>query len=185
VSAPRFWSSFGQALQISAQSRGFMAFVPWWLLICIFAPAAVAWIANGFCLPKLEPSQIVTILAAFAVISGFLGSVTVAALTHIQSVASKYPFSDYLKAENLFDQFLFWPQFVLLIQIVHILFSTASAVVVLFIGSQVVLLMIVAINIGFTFYVVSKTWQLVEMIRQLMWHSADYEKLYQENRNGK
>ena len=114
--------------------------------------------------------------------SGFLGAVTVAALTHIQSVASKYPFSDYLKEEKLFDQFLFWPQFVLSIQIVHILFSTISAVSVLFINVPSTVLIIIAFNIGFTFYVVTKTWQLVELIRQLMWHSADYKKLYEENK---
>jgi hypothetical protein len=182
VSAPRFWSSFAQALQISAQSRGFLAFIPWWLATCIVVPVVFGWLAGGFKLPILEIGQVVTILAALAVISGFLGSVTVAALTHIQSVAAKYPFSDYLKQESMFDQFLFWPQFVLLIQIVHILFSTVSAVSVLFIVSQPTLLTIIAVNIGFTFYVVTKTWQLVELIRQLMWHAAEYEKLYEEHR---
>lgn len=68
MAAPRFWSSFAEALQISAQTRGFIAFVPWWLVICILVPVTAAWLVGGPNISKLETSGVVTVLSAFAVI---------------------------------------------------------------------------------------------------------------------
>lgn len=176
---PNFWQCFSDALRQSAGERGIRAYIPWWLFLssALLPGAVYLWPSV---IGNVEDGASIALLAAIAVVGGFLGSVSIAAITQIQKMVSEYPFSDYLKEERLFDVFLFWPQFVLLFQIAQIIISTVSAVAVVVIKSPQWNLYLLGFNIGFMFYVTSKTWGLLEIIRILTWHYEDYFRLKAE-----
>ena len=121
-------------------------------------------------------------MSAIAVVAGFFGSVSIATMGHVQRMASEYPFSSYLRAKNTFDLFLFWPQFTLLLQICLILFSTFAAVFVRLFDFDHFNKYIIAVDFGLLVYVCTKTWNLIELIRNLTWHYEEYARLFAEER---
>lgn len=180
---PNFWSLFAEALQLSATNRSVWAFVPWWLLVCCGVPCLLIFYFGAFLRSAIPDANAVTIFSAVAVVAGFFGSVSISTITQVQKMASEYPFSDYLREEKLFDQFLFWPQFTLLLQISLILLSTLAATLTRLVDYDIFNKYLIAIDVGLLFYVCSKTWNLVDLIRNLTWHYEQYNRLYQEEKN--
>ncbi len=78
---------------------------------------------------------------------------------------SEYPFSSYLRDEKLFDQFLFWPQFTLLLQIFLLLASTSAAVLTRLMDYDYLNKYFIAVDVGLLTYVCTKTWNLVDLTR--------------------
>ena len=126
---------------------------------------------------EISGTEAVTILSAIAVVAGFFGSVSIAAIGQVQGMVCQYPFSGYLKEEGLFDQFLFWPQFALLLQIALLLVSTVFAAFIYVFNLSNWHAYVLAVDIGFLVYVCTKTWDLVDLIRRLTWHYEEYNRL--------
>lgn len=180
--APRFSESFAEALKQSARQRGFLAFVPWWLLLCLITPgvAYAVWAPSN--IP--EARVFMGLFSAFAVVGGFLGSVSISSMSQIQRTVSTYPFSDYLKELSVFESFLMYPQLVLAIQLFFI-FSNAALVflaLVADLGSLVWLLFY--LELGLLVYTCTKTWAMVDLIRKLMWHFEEYTNLLAKAQQG-
>jgi hypothetical protein len=183
-SPPNFWALFAQALELSASTRSVRAFIPWWLLICCLLPIAGIY-EFGPWLRSVVPENDAVTMSAIAVVGGFFGSVSIATMTQIQRMVSEYPFSDYLRELKLFDLFLFWPQFTLLLQISLIVFSTLGAATVRLLSMNDLDRYAIAVDIGLLIYVCSKTWKLVDLIRQLTWHYEEYQRLLAQHRASK
>jgi len=180
---PNFWTLFAEALHLSASRRSILAFVPWHLFLCLLAPLAVVLFSSSLVRQKILDGDAVTVLSAIAVVAGFFGSVSVSTIGNVQRMVSEYPFSSYLKEEHLFDQFLFWPQFTLLLQIFLLLFSAVAAVVIRMFDISFWSKYVIAVDIGLLFYVCTKTWNLVDLMRRLTWHYEEYNRLYKEFRD--
>lgn len=96
-------------------------------------------------------------------------------------MVSEYPFSSYMKSEQLFDRFLFWPQFTLLFQIGLLLFSAVMAVLIRLVEYDQWNKFVIAFDVGLLIYVCTKTWNLVDLVRRLTWHYEDYNRLQKED----
>ncbi|MCA1528535.1 hypothetical protein [Bradyrhizobium yuanmingense] len=178
---PNFWSVFAEALGLSAERRGFLAYVPWWLFICCASPLVAVFLIRDSLRPQITDGGIATVLAAIAVVAGFFGSVSVATIGQVQRMVAEYPFSSYLRDQKLFDQFLFWPQFTLLLQITLLLTSASLAAITRLFEYDSLNRYLIAADVGLLIYVCTKTWRLVELVRQLTWHYEQYNRLYKEH----
>jgi hypothetical protein len=181
-SCPNFWTLFAEALRLSAARRSGLAFIPWWLLTCCALPAVSIFFIGQSLRAQVSETNAVTIFSAVAVVSGFFGSVSVATIGQVQKMVSEYPFSSYLREEKLFDHFLFWPQFTLLIQISLILISTCGALVIRLVDLDHLNKYLIAVDVGLLVYVCTKTWNLVDLMRRLTWHFEHYNRLYNEQK---
>jgi FtsH-binding integral membrane protein len=180
---PNFWEVFGDALRLSATKRGFLAYCPWWLIACCAIPTLLVYFSGSMVRPRISDSDAMTIFSAVAVVGGFFGSVSIATMGQVQRMVSEYPFSAYLKEEKLFDQFLFWPQFTLLLQVGLILFSICIALLTRLVDLQEFTKYLIAVNVGMLVYVCTKTWNLIDLVRRLSWHFEDYNRLLAEERS--
>jgi hypothetical protein len=167
---PNFWTVFAEALGLSAARRGVFAYLPWWLIICCVVPVLTVYLLNTTLRSQIIDSGATTVFSAIAVVAGFFGSVSVATIGQVQRMVSEYPFSSYLRDEKLFDQFLFWPQFTLLLQIFLLLASASAAVLTRLLDYDFLNKYFIAVDVGLLIYVCTKTWNLVDLIRQLTWH---------------
>lgn len=179
---PNFWAIFAEALRLSATKRSAFAFLPWWLVVCCAIPVIGTYYLNPYLRAAIPDSSAVTVTSAIAVVGGFFGSVSIATMGHVQKMASEYPFSSYLREQKLFDLFLFWPQFTLLLQICLILFSTFAAAFMRLMDFDEFNKYVIALDLGLLAYVCTKTWNLIELIRNLTWHYEEYGRLLAEQR---
>jgi len=177
---PNFWSVLAEALVLSSDRRGFWAYVPWWLVACCASPLLAVFLMRNSLRPQITDGGIATVLAAIAVVAGFFGSVSVATIGQVQQMVAEYPFSSYLREHKLFDQFLFWPQFTLLLQIGLLLVSASLAAITRLFEYDNLNRYLIAVDVGLLIYVCTKTWRLVELVRQLTWHYEQYNRLYKE-----
>src|SRR5262249_46596989 len=151
--APNFWELFAAALRLSASKRSIWAFAPWWLVVCCGVPIVSVYFFSSVARSQITDTNTIAILSSVAVVGAFFGSVSIATMGHVQRMASEYPFSSYLRDEELFDLFLFWPQFALLSQLFLILFSTCCAVLIRIWDFDQANKYIIALDVGFLIYV--------------------------------
>lgn len=181
--APSFWVVLADAIKLSAELRGPLAYLPWWFILTTALPVGLYRVFCDGALAIVDDGNAIGALAAIAVIGAFLGSVSISAMTQIQKMICEYPFSDYLKEKKLFDIYLFWPQFTLMFQLSLIIFSGLSSYI-FFIGFASSLRDdILLLNATYMIYVVTKTWGLIDMIRTLSWHYENYTRLLAEHRS--
>lgn len=126
--------------------------------------------------PNLAP-----VFAAQLVMAGFLGSVSVNVMSQIFSLVSEPKFADYLRQEKIFDQYIFWPQFNLIIQITFIFTSVVCVIWYIAFKFDLAAIRIILGNFGFMVYAVSKTWNIVDMVRVLAWNRRVYQSLQLES----
>ena len=175
--APNFWETLSKSLMRSAKIRGIIAFFPWLLVTTTVASAMLAWY---FCLPRYSSGpEALTIISAMLTTTGFFGALTIFSMGHVMSTCLQYPFSGYLQDEDLLDEFIFFPQFVLFLQIVYI---SSCTFLVFFIGhlgraGDYALF----VSGGLFVYITVKTWGLVDLMRKVSWHFADFQKLLNEH----
>jgi hypothetical protein len=172
--APNFWETLSKSLLRSAKSRGAMAFIPWLLIGTTTIPAVLEWY---FCVPAYASRpEALTIISAMLTTAGFLGALTIFSMGHVMSVCLSYPFSLYLAKEDLFDEFIFFPQLVLLIQILFIVICTLLVFFIELLGRFGDYALVV--SGGFFIYISIKTWSLVDLMRTMSWHYAEFQHIY-------
>jgi hypothetical protein len=181
---PNFWTVFAEALGLSAARRGFLAYIPWWLVLCCACPLLIVFLLSNSLRAQITDNNATTVFSGIAVVAGFFGSVSVATIGQVQRMISEYPFSSYLREEKLFDQFLFWPQFTLLLQITLLLVSISAVVLTRLMDHDYLNKYFIAVDIGLLIYVCTKTWSLVDLIRELTWHYEQYNRLYRQHQVG-
>ncbi len=114
------------------------------------------------------------------VAAGFLGAVSVGCMNQIYSTLTDELFSDYLKEEHVFDQFLAWPQIILLIQMSYLFLCAAAIVLVCTTPWNFVRILSLCELSVLTLYITTKTWSLVDLLRVLAWHRQDYARILRD-----
>ena len=127
--------------------------------------------------PKASVTDTLATLSAMIVVGGLLIAVSVACMTQIYVTVSDPLFGDYLKEEDVFDQFLFWPQLTLLIQILYVIVTSLGIVISLSTSDEFVRLTNITAGIALLIYTTTKTWQLIDTLRLLGWHRQEYASL--------
>lgn len=178
-SAPGFWESFSNALRLSAARRGGVAVVPWLLLSCL-AVSVGAYICMFKDAINLNAGKAILILTSLATVEGLFSALSIFAMTQIQTMCAKYPFSDYLDENKLLDIYIFTPQWILALQLAALMGNIISIIAIVARPMGDIIEIVVAVNVGVAFYVFLKTWSLVDAIRTLTWHYATYERQYQQ-----
>src|SRR3569833_4350277 len=118
MGAPNFWSTFGNAIAISAQNRGIIAYCPWFLVLTIAVGALVSLFSIAYA-ADFNRADTVAALAAMMATAGFLGAVSVGCMNQIFSTLEDADFSEYLQETETFDQFLAWPQIIYFVQMAY------------------------------------------------------------------
>lgn len=178
--SPRFWESFAASLLRSSRERAFLAFIPWWLILTTFSPSFIYHFQPFTWSICIKSDQLIQVQSALLVLMGFLGALSISAMSQVFSISSSYPFSAYLKEEDLFDEIIFWPQFVLLIQISCIFMIMACIVLTSLYDNLDIRAYTLLTTCGISVYAITKTWNLVDLIRQISWHYEEYVRLYNE-----
>jgi hypothetical protein len=178
---PSFSELLASEILRSTKNRGWRAYFPFLLIVCLFAPGVLLYIYGERMNSKLSISDAVTILSSISVIGSFLGAASVALTAHLQKIVSEYPFSNYLKSESMFDSFLFWPQFVLLIQIICTSLCIIFNVIIGVIGMPDISHYFIVYALFIMLYAFSKTWKLIDIIRIVTWHYEDYISKYNQS----
>lgn len=177
--APTFLKSFLENLEIAKRSWGNCAYIPFlFLTLCALPSITMAYFEFDFS-DEISSEEYVQIFSSLIVFFGILAAFSIAAMTQVQTIASKYPFSDYLNELGILNSFIFYPQYTFVLQCLFTIFSmglifTKYIVVI----PETYIDNIVAVNFGFAIYVLLKTLGLVNLIRLLTWHYANYEILY-------
>ena len=178
-SAPTFFDSFLESLKFEKQSIGWRAYFPLQLLAMCVVPSLVMWCLKLDFSAKISDDEYVSIFSSMIVFFGILAAFSISAMTQVQSIASKYPFSDYLDELGILNSFIFFPQFTFVLQCLYTVFSLCLIFVkYLFNLPASSIDNLIVLNIGFSMYVLLKTMGLVNLIRLLTWHYAKYEMLY-------
>lgn len=175
---PRFSVLFAKALQRSAAQRGLFAYIPYKLMAFFGLAIWIVWAFSPWQPKDLSSSNLLAIYAAFITAVGFLGALSIYGMSHVMSVCLRYPFSMFLQGEDLFDEFIFWPQYILLVQFLCMLCHVLSICISLLTDryNDYVL----ASNVSFFLYTLLLTWNLIDLMRQVSWHFADFEKQLNE-----
>lgn len=176
---PSFFTIFLKSWKRTRDAHWIAGAFPFFLVtLCIIAPT---FIYSQINLSKvvIDDGIVITALSAFMVLSGFLGGFSISAMTQVQTISSTYPFSAYLKDEDLFDEFIFFPQFAIGVQIIAITIQCISIIIVIFTPPRYDFLVLMY-NIFLLLYLVTKTWQLVNLIRVLTWHYENYMRLFNQ-----
>ena len=172
---PNFPEAFARAVTMSARERRYIAFFPWLLILCLVAPSVIFWLARKHITYIPSKPEAMAVLSSVAVVGGFLGSASVSITGQMQRMVSEYPFSDYLRNLGLFDHFLFWPQFVLLIQIVNIAIAGMFSLIIIIFKIEIHSILLLMTSFSFMLYTFSKTWNLIDLVRIVTWHYEDYK----------
>lgn len=120
------------------------------------------------------------IVSSILVVSGFLGSATIAAMIQIQHYCTKFPFSDFLKEREVFDIILFWPKLVFICNICLMIFCVSYYIISSFITSNFIKDFILLILCCFFIYVSIITYKIISIIDLLTTEYAIYQKIYFE-----
>lgn len=174
---PNFWESFAEGLVLSAKRIGVLAYIPWYLALCAGLSVTFAVALQFEFAPSVSATDAIAALSAMVIVGGLLIAVSVACMTQIYTSVADPQFGDYLKTEKVLDQFLFWPQLTLLIQIIFVACAVASIFVSLTTDSVFIRLVTLSTTTGLLLYVATKTWNLVDTLRLLSWHRQEYESL--------
>lgn len=181
MKAPKLSETFVKAIQLAYKRRGLRALLPWWFATCFGVPIFLVWQSAGLIETELAMNKgIHTVFAAFLVLGGFLGAVSINVMREVYSLVSEPKFADYLREEGLFDQYIFWPQFVLIVQMSFIVAAVICTTLVVLAPLKGAVLYFLAVTIGLLGYSMSKTLGLIDMVRTLAWHRSDYQKQYDE-----
>ena len=174
--APKLFDTFADTIKLGLESRGVKSLVPWLLLLTFGLSIFVASYWHAEVVALIGRPGLLTILSAMMVIGGLLSTVCINVMRETYAITGEKEFAHFLRGLKIFDQYLFWPQYVLLLQLSLVIYCllTISSIVVL--PSHWLVPYLVACNFGFLFYVAVKTYGLVDMVRVLVWHRQRFRE---------
>ncbi len=180
---PRLLDAMIDARKLGYKQRGLISLVPTRLILLIFLPSIITFYAtepNDFLLPD---AGTISVLSAMLVVYGFFGAATVAALTQINEMSSLFPFSDFLKQQNVFSIYTALPQYVFIVEILSIILCCSLIIVTSFSNDEVNIYVIL-LSSGATVYCCLVTIDLLSVIRGLSHHYSEYQRiLHEESRD--
>ncbi len=175
-------ASFFELIEHSETKYGICAYIPLLFSVCCFLPLVIIEKYEFNFENKISSDEFVSFHTSLLVFSGIIAAFSISSINHIMNLTSKYPFSDYLMEEKLFNSFVFYPQFVFIIQCALAVFS------VIFICSHFIFdfnepnrFRLVLFSSGYAVYMIIRTVGLLGLMRLLNWHFARYEIMYNED----
>lgn len=175
--APTLLDTFSDAVVLSIRTRKLWSLIPWYLCLTIGVPIFIVWYWNDQATKLLAEPRIVTVLTAVMVVGGLLSSVCVNVMREVFSlVLAEQKFATYLRELGLFDQYIFWPQYTLLIQLVLMMYCVFLIAVFVILPDAQFVPYLVGITFGALLYVATKTYNLVGMVRVLAWHRQQFRE---------
>lgn len=179
---PGLIQSIFKARMLGYKHRGPISFVPVWLFALVLMPSIVTYAFIDTSNAKTPDGTTITVLSSMIVIYGFFGAATVAALTQINEISIRFPFSDFLKEMEVFEIYTALPNYVFIVQVLSIIIS-CSFIVFINIFEDSLNLYFVLICSGLTIYCCKLTIDLLNVIRGLAYHYAEYQKIMHEETN--
>lgn len=180
---PSLLDAMIDARKLGYKQRGIISLVPIRLILLIVLPSILTFYTtkpNEFLLPD---AGTISVLSAMLVVYGFFGAATVAALTQINEMATRFPFSDFLKQQNVFSIYTALPQYVFIVEILSIVLCCSLIIVTSFLNDEINIYVIL-ISSGATIYCCLVTIDLLSVIRGLSHHYSEYQRiLHDESRN--
>lgn len=177
--APKLSETFTEAIKLGFESKGLWTLVPWLLVptfaVCILV--ANIWRCEIFAI--LARPGFLNVLGAMMVIGGLLSTVCINIMRETYAITGEKDFAAFLRKLNLFDQYLFWPQYVLLLQLSLVVYCLVVISAIVVFPTQTFVPYLVSCAFGFLFYVAVKTYGLVDMVRVLVWHRQDFREQWE------
>lgn len=174
-----FIESFRESLRLGEEEYWFISYIPWMLILFCCMPLFLMKTSGYDYKGDLTISDVSVVLSAFSVVGGILGAFTISSISQIQILVCKYPFSKYLKECDLFNQFIYIPQYIFLVQMSFVIICAISLIASIFYAPIRFELLIFCV--GFLLYTSVKTWGLVDLIRLLSWHYGEFFIDHNEN----
>jgi hypothetical protein len=181
---PKFLASYFEAMKVGVQTRGVIAIIPVWLLIGFSAGAASAIpLPSELWTDKQNWQVIVAIYAAMLTVNGLLLALSWGAFSRIhEQLVSTSEFAIFLKRTKLFNNYLFYVDWVHIAQLFALLFCAAAMFSSVIIAIPMsVHKAILGISIGFSIYAIRYAVNAVTMMHDLVWQRAVFEE--QEHAN--
>lgn len=176
---PRLLDAMLDARKLGYKQRGLISLFPIRVILLICLPSVFIFYAtepDEFLLPD---AGTISVLSAMLVVYGFFGAATVAALTQINEIATRFPFSDFLKQQNVFSIYTALPQYVFIVEILSIILCCALIIATSFLD-EYINIYVVVISSGTTIYCCIVTIDLLSVIRGLSHHFSEYQKILHE-----
>lgn len=117
---PGLVESIFKARMLGYKHRGAISFVPILFFALVLMPSILTYAFIDTSNSKTTDEIAISILSSMIVIYGFFGAATVAALTQINEIATRFPFSDFLKEMNVFEIYTALPNYVFIVQVLSI-----------------------------------------------------------------
>lgn len=174
MAAPTLLDTFSEAVILGIKKRKLRALVPWYLLLTLGAPITVVWYWNEDATRLLSDPKLLAVISGLMVVGGLLSSVCVNVMREVFSLVSEHKFATYLRELGLFNQYIFWPQFTLLLQLLLMMYCVAVIAAFVVLPTSHLLPYLVATAFGALTYVATKTYNLVGMVRVLVWHRQEF-----------
>jgi len=174
IQAPTFIESLKGVIKLAEKKYWIVVFFPWLFLLTSILPIMILSEVSEFVAITIDANRLISVYSAFSVVGGFLGAASINAMTQTQTICSTYPFSDYLRENNLLDQFIF------LLQSIFVISCIISVVSSLF-NLDSVSSYILIFNCGFMVYIFIKTFSLIDLMRRLTWYFGNYMILYNKS----
>lgn len=176
MAAPTPLESFSEAVVLGIKRRMLWSLVPWYLLVCVSVPNYVVWHWYAEAAPLLRQRETLAVMSGVMVVGGLLSSVCVNLMREVFSLVSEQSFAKYLRKLGLFNQYIFWPQFTLFMQLFLMIYCVLVIAVFAIVPTAYLLPYLVATSFGGLIYVTTKTYNLVGMVRILVWHRQEYRE---------
>jgi len=178
--APRFSHTLVEALQLGYRNRGLRALVPWLLAASTGVPTFFADHVYAAIPTLATPAILAPVFAAFIVLGGFMASTSISLMGQTFTLVLEERFSKYAKDVKAFDIFIFWPQFALMAQLAFLLVCLTALSSYLLDSASLVTQRLVGLMLGMFVYALAKTFNLIDLVRQLAWYRRDYASSLEE-----
>jgi hypothetical protein len=168
---PKFLPSFIGALQAESELVGWRALVPYVLLICAGAAAAVAYLMPAVFWSEAKQELAVAFYSGVLVFNGLILTLGWTAFSRIYDVLLRADFGRYLMKNNLLNTYILHIEFMHAAQIGAVIASGVALVAVLL--NHVPLLaqrFVFGLTLMLTAYAIKQAVSAVTAMNDLLWH---------------
>lgn len=167
-------------LRLAYVKRGWIAYCPWFLSLCLLSGNFFAYFLTCFLLVRINDDSVLTVVTSASVYLGLLTAMSISMTTQIQNIAFRMPFSMYLDKEGKLEGIMNWPKIVYVFNILLLLFFVFIVYICNtinnYFNSYVVLNVIVL-----TIYISRKNYLLFELVNDVYFEYYDFQRIFFEN----
>lgn len=174
MNRPSFPVSLASGLKIAARRRGWAAYVPCWILACLFVGAVTGYVAPSKIWNK-DYSTGISIYSGLLTFNGILMAVGWSSFSKIYEIIGKGGFGDFLRRNDLLEMHILYVDLAQF-SLVFSTFTCAAAMVltampVIDVLNRVAL----TLSVGATLYAIVKCVGLTQAMHDLIWESTIHD----------